>query len=114
MGYTRRSAAEVAADKTFNKLTIKGKKLSIRWGKSQGKQEAAATAGPVLAIPQVPGLPGALPAPPEELRNNFFNLGEGSAPASAAATAVAPHCSTVFHPDCCVTPTGSRGHPLPI
>ena len=62
--YTRRSAAEVAADKTFNKLTIKGKKLSIRWGKSQGKQEAI-TSGPMLAIPQVPGLPGALPAPPK-------------------------------------------------
>ena len=84
--YTRRSAAEVAAEKTFNKLTIKGKKLSIRWGKSQGKQEALT--GPILAIPQVPGLPGALPAPPEELRNNFFNLGEGSAPATVAPAAV--------------------------
>ena len=36
--YTRRSAAEVAAEKTFNKLTVKGKKLLIRWGKAQGKQ----------------------------------------------------------------------------
>lgn len=82
--YTRRSAAEVAAEKTFNKLTIKGKKLSIRWGKSQGKQEAIASA-PVMAIPQVPGLPGALPAPPKELTNNFFNLGEASASTSSAA-----------------------------
>ena len=96
--YTRRSAAEVAAEKTFNKLTIKGKKLSIRWGKSQGKQEAVATSGPMLAIPQVPGLPGALPAPPEELRNNFFNLGEGSAPAPAAATAVARTAVPYFIP----------------
>ena len=56
--YTRRSAAEVAAEKTFNKLTVKGKKLSIRWGKSQGKQDAIQTAGAGVALPQVPGLPG--------------------------------------------------------
>lgn len=73
----------MAAEKTFNKLTVKGKKLSIRWGKSQGKQETI-TASPVLALPHVPGLPGALPAPPEELRNNFFNLGEAGASAATA------------------------------
>ena len=56
--YTRRSAAEVAAEKTFNKLTIKGKKLSIRWGKSQGKQDAIQASGSGIAVPQVPGLPG--------------------------------------------------------
>ena len=56
--YTRRSAAELAAEKTFNKLTIKGKKLSIRWGKSQGKQDAIQAAGSGMALPQVPGLPG--------------------------------------------------------
>ena len=68
--------------------------MSIRWGKSQGKQEAIATAGgPILAVPNVPGLPGALPPPPEELRNNFFNLGEGTSagpPGAAAAANVAP------------------------
>lgn len=85
--YTRRSAAELAAEKSFNKLTVKGKKLSIRWGKSQGKQETI-TSGPVLALPQVPGLPGALPAPPKELANNFFNLGEGTSTATAAPAAV--------------------------
>ena len=59
----------------------------IRWGKSQGKQEAIAS-GPVLALPQVPGLPGALPAPPKELANNFFNLGAaGEAGQSSSATA---------------------------
>jgi pre-mRNA-splicing factor RBM22/SLT11 len=91
--FTRRSAAEVAAEKTFNKLTIKGRKLSIRWGKSQGKQDmltSAAGGSGVLALPQVPGLPGALPAPPEELRNNFFNFGEGTStsmgPPAAAPT----------------------------
>ena len=45
--------------------------------------------GPVLALPHVPGLPGALPAPPKELTNNFFNLGgEGPSSSSAAAPTV--------------------------
>lgn len=35
--YTTRSAAEHAAEKTFNRLVIAGKRLTIKWGKSQGK-----------------------------------------------------------------------------
>ena len=70
--FTRRAAAELAAEKSFNKVVIKGRKLTIRWGKSQGKQAEAPTAGNL--VPAVPGLPGALPAPPEELKNNFFNI----------------------------------------
>lgn len=34
--YTTRSAAEHAAEKTFNRLVIGGKRLTIKWGKSQG------------------------------------------------------------------------------
>lgn len=45
----------------------------------------------MLAIPQVPGLPGALPAPPKELTNNFFNLGEGSSGGAAAAAPTVPY-----------------------
>ena len=68
--FTKRSAAEIAAQKSFNKLFIKGRKLTIRWGKSQGKmQDSSAEGGS-----NVPGLPMALPAPPEELKNNFFNF----------------------------------------
>lgn len=33
MQFTKRSAAELAAEKTFNKLVLGGKKLSIRWVK---------------------------------------------------------------------------------
>ena len=90
--FTRRSAAELAAEKTFNKLTIKGKKLTIRWGKSQGKQEASSAPGaaPGIPGPQVPGLPGALPAPPEELRNNFFNLGAGEGPSTSTGAGAPP------------------------
>ena len=75
--FTRRTAAEVAAEKSFNKLFIKGKRLVIRWGKSQGKQASAFDASGVVGagpVVPVPGLPGALPPPPEELTNNFFNL----------------------------------------
>lgn len=36
--FTKRSAAELAAEKTFNKLVLGGKKLSIRWAYSQAKQ----------------------------------------------------------------------------
>ena len=71
--YTRRSAAEVAAEKTFNKLTIKGKKLSIRWGKSQGKQDAIQTAGAGVALTHVPGLPGMYNFLSNDNMNEFLN-----------------------------------------
>lgn len=80
--YTKRKDAEVAAKETFNKLTIKGKKMTIRWGKSQGKQNSLGE-GPSGQTVPVPGLPGALPPPPQELRNNFFGLApaaQGAAP----------------------------------
>ena len=84
--FTRRSSAEQAAEKSFNKLVIKGRKLTIRWGKSQGKQhEQHPLAGPAL-IPSVPGLPGALPNPPEELKNNFFNIEGGPGPSQPRAS----------------------------
>lgn len=35
--YTKRSAAELAADRTFNKLMLKGRKISISWAHSQPK-----------------------------------------------------------------------------
>lgn len=75
--FTQRSAAEAAADKAFNKLIINGKRMNIKWGKSQAQQglrEAAANKPEEPQVNPVPGLPGALPMPPEELSNNFFNL----------------------------------------
>jgi len=79
--YTTRAAAEVAAEKTFNKLVINGRRLVVKWGKSQGQiasmdaekmnaEQKAGTSQPV------PGLPQTLPVPSEELQQNFFNLGE--------------------------------------
>ena len=145
--YTRRASAEVAAEKTFNKLVgkfcvifpsglqplgqhqnslwaentndpssmgcnnipllspklVKGRRLTIRWGRSQGQKNpiaadggsAAAAAAPGTVT--VPGLPPTLPKAAEELTNNFFNIGgasgagpstSGAAPAAAAVAAV--------------------------
>ena len=85
--FTKRASAELAADKTFNKLIIRGLKLTIRWGKSQGKQSGGALPPPPPpptgepGVDPVPGLPGALPAPPVEVTKNYFGLaGPSSAP----------------------------------
>ncbi|XP_035211348.1 pre-mRNA-splicing factor RBM22-like [Stegodyphus dumicola] len=73
--FTTRNAAELAAEKAFNKLILCGRRLTIKWGRSQAK---ISTGGTKEAEPKnlepVPGLPDALPAPPEELANNYFNL----------------------------------------
>uniref|UniRef100_A0A1Q3F1B3 Pre-mRNA-splicing factor RBM22 n=1 Tax=Culex tarsalis TaxID=7177 RepID=A0A1Q3F1B3_CULTA len=73
--YTKRSAAELAAEKTFNKLVLGGKKLTIKWAHSQAKSTAYAQS----SVPRnnrifdpVPGLPGQLPMPPNP--NDYFNL----------------------------------------
>ena len=60
--YTTRSAAEQAAEKTFNKLIIGGRRLNIKWGKSQGQQGAIKRDGEEEEysgmLEPVPGLPG--------------------------------------------------------
>lgn len=73
--YTTRSAAETAAEKTFNKLILGGRRLTIKWGRSQGRTGPSIVHHPENYEP-VPGLPGALP----ELSNNFFNLEPGHIP----------------------------------
>jgi len=72
--YTQRSAAEAAAERTFNKLILGGRRLTIKWGRSQGRQTVSATEVTREILEPVPGLPGALPPPPESMGNNFFNL----------------------------------------
>ncbi|EDO31981.1 predicted protein, partial [Nematostella vectensis] len=73
--FTSRAAAEAAADRSFNKLILKGRRLKIMWGKSQGQQPAPGRQGGHTLTP-VPGLPGALPAPPAEKEDqgDYFNL----------------------------------------
>ncbi|KAL0275130.1 UNVERIFIED_CONTAM: hypothetical protein PYX00_003087 [Menopon gallinae] len=66
--FTSRSAAELAAERTFNKLILCGRRMTIRWGRSQGRQSATADSDD-LDLEPVPGLPGALPLPPEDVSN---------------------------------------------
>lgn len=84
--YTLRAAAESAADRTFNKLILGGRRLSIKWGRSQARQATGARDGLDLMeeLEPVPGLPGALPMPPTELQNNFFNLADDTTVPTAA------------------------------
>jgi len=104
--FTRRAAAELAAEKSFNKVVIKGRKLTIRWGKSQGKQtpEIGTGANATAVQPSVPGLPGALPAPPQELKNNFFNIDPGTSRAGTAS---------FFYPQHMGAPGAPPGPPPP-
>ncbi|XP_056630750.1 pre-mRNA-splicing factor RBM22 [Diorhabda carinulata] len=74
--YTTRSAAETAAEKTFNKLILGGRRLTIKWGRSQGRTGPSSIGPQAETYEPVPGLPGALP----ELSNNFFNLEPGHIP----------------------------------
>uniref|UniRef100_A0A0K8TP55 Pre-mRNA-splicing factor RBM22 n=1 Tax=Tabanus bromius TaxID=304241 RepID=A0A0K8TP55_TABBR len=68
--YTKRSAAEQAAEKTFNKLVLHGRKLTIKWAHSQAKQNTVAKTD--RRYEPIPGLPppGQVPSNP----NDFFNL----------------------------------------
>ncbi|XP_058057664.1 pre-mRNA-splicing factor RBM22 [Anopheles bellator] len=80
--YTKRAAAELAAEKTFNKLILGGKKLTIKWAHSQAKSTAYAQqsstprgsggVGGSRIFDPVPGLPGQLPLPPNP--TDYFNL----------------------------------------
>lgn len=55
--FTARASAETAAERSFNKLILKGRRLKIMWGKSQGQQPAPGKQGGSSLAP-VPGLPG--------------------------------------------------------
>lgn len=70
-----RQAAENAAEKTFNKLIINGRRLVIKWGRSQAGKEPAKAGEDGYQLEPVPGLPGPLP-PPDDIQNNFFNLNQ--------------------------------------
>lgn len=68
--FTSRSSAETAAEKSFNKLIINGRRLNIKWGKSQGQQgqEKEDTKEEGQNLEPVPGLPGG------EWGNSYCNL----------------------------------------
>ena len=58
--FTSRSSAETASEKAFNKLIINGRRLNIKWGKSQGQQlaEKEENKEDNSHLEPVPGLPG--------------------------------------------------------
>lgn len=94
--FTKRSGAELAAEKTFNKLVLGGKKLSIRWAysqvKQQGQQGGNNAGGGALRpridprLDPVPGVPD-FPNP-----NDYFNLNAS---------------------EMCVLPPGMKIHQIP-
>ncbi|KAI1285761.1 Pre-mRNA-splicing factor RBM22 [Halotydeus destructor] len=79
--FTNRSATEAAIEKSFNKLVLNGQRLTIRWGKSQAKRNAAAAAGGQdgqLRLAPVPGLPVGSP--------DYFNLASSSKGSAASSS----------------------------
>ncbi|CAG0887947.1 unnamed protein product [Cyprideis torosa] len=100
--FTMREAAEAAAEGSFNKLVLKGRRLTIRWGKPQAKASSSEGRGEDdnEQYPPVPGLPPP-PGTEGEEGNNFFNLApgtSGAAAAAAAAVARAPFGPPPFGP----------------
>ncbi|XP_077125936.1 pre-mRNA-splicing factor RBM22 isoform X2 [Ranitomeya variabilis] len=85
--FATRQSAETAAEKSFNKLIVNGRRLNVKWGRSQaarGKErEREGIADSGLKLEPVPGLPGVLPPPPteEESSANYFNLPPNGSPA---------------------------------
>lgn len=58
--FTNRSSADHAAESSFNKLIINGRRLNIKWGRSQAQQGIPKKdgEGEDLLLEPVPGLPG--------------------------------------------------------
>ena len=65
--YTTRLAAEMAMETAFQKLTIHGFRLAIRWGKSQGKRkddddsDKLGSSTKLQKVATIPGLPVGTP-----------------------------------------------------
>ncbi|XP_078407310.1 pre-mRNA-splicing factor RBM22 [Cetorhinus maximus] len=88
--FATRQSSELAAEKSFNKLIINGRRLNVKWGRSQAargkeKEKDSNVTESGMKLEPVPGLPGALPPPPptieEETPTNFFNLPPSAPPA---------------------------------
>jgi len=87
--YTTREATEAAIDKSFQKLTINGQKLIIKWGKSQAKKGTTNEGEEKTSIKlaPVPGLPIG--------GSDYFNLSSNSQaslsmPSASASTSSFP------------------------
>ena len=71
--FTKRSEAELAAQRSAGRLMLKGKRLVVRWGKSQGSAkkdtEAKGESSRGPRFDPVPGLPGVLPHPSDIMQH---------------------------------------------
>jgi pre-mRNA-splicing factor RBM22/SLT11 len=74
--YTDREAAELAVERSFQKLVIHGQKLSIRWGRSQAKRGGDGEERNRLA--PVPGLPVGTP--------DYFSLSAAAGSSSSTSS----------------------------
>ncbi|XP_077103339.1 pre-mRNA-splicing factor RBM22-like [Siphateles boraxobius] len=85
--FVTRQGAELAVEKSFNKLIINGLRLVVKWGHSQAVKGSAAREGfseTGTRLHPVPGLPTTLPPPSaleEEVCANYFNLDPSISPA---------------------------------
>lgn len=68
--YTKRVSAELAAEKTFNKLVLGGQKLTIKWAHSQAKQNTVAKTNRNFESGGLPTSQLPMPPPPTD----YFNL----------------------------------------
>uniref|UniRef100_A0A8C9SD92 Pre-mRNA-splicing factor RBM22 n=1 Tax=Scleropages formosus TaxID=113540 RepID=A0A8C9SD92_SCLFO len=78
--FATRQAAELAAEKSFNKLIINGRRLTVKWGRSQAAwgrdKDGVNEVG--MKLEPVPGLPGVTQKWSE---TNYFNLDPSTSPA---------------------------------
>ncbi|XP_077999017.1 pre-mRNA-splicing factor RBM22-like isoform X2 [Glandiceps talaboti] len=116
--FTNRPSAEDAAERSFNKLIIKGRRLNIKWGRSQAQQGISDKKDPdgkdIVSLEPVPGLPGALPPPPGDSSidsssssRNYFNLSQQPPPLMPPPIPPPPLGSIP-------PPPGFRGPPPPL
>lgn len=102
--FTKRTAAEDAAEKSFNRLTIRGAKVTIRWGKSQGKggYEDMGTMS----------IPTHLPPPPVDNSRNYFGLAGGPpVPPLPGGPPLGPGGFMALPPALPMAPAGALSYP---
>lgn len=71
--FTKRSSAELAAEKTFNKIVLGGQKLLIKWAHSQAKQTTATKTNRGFD-PSAHSLPPPPQLPIPSTSTDYFNL----------------------------------------
>lgn len=107
--FTKRASAEMAAEKTFNKLVMGGKKLSIKWAHSQAKQGPPKVPRGNPAVENIPGLPPQIPLPPPIHASDFVVMPSGMK-VHSLSSALYGGPSTSYAPPPSSDPQGSGIH----